>query len=233
MTDYVITSRDPRVLEPVREFLRGNGIDPYVVPIHSTITVENGRVTTDRYIRGDDGTFVIVYGEPVIETVAVDLVVPWPADLVLRPLCVVEEDGAPCPYLAVYDTQRCVPHAEPPAPIPAQPYGDDVELARLGAQLDEADFAAAHDSVRPEIDDALQAALGEQLAGVVPVPVSEPMTLDDIVDAYRKLGAMAPKPFKLTPWQIDLIKASYASIITKPRRSLRARLWQVLTRRAR
>ncbi|GHG97309.1 hypothetical protein ACFORH_42700 [Amycolatopsis roodepoortensis] len=220
MTDYTITSRDPRVLDAVRDFLTGNGIDPRDVPRYSTITVEDDRLTTDRYLRDEDGRLARVGGQPVIETVAVDLVVPWPADLVLHPLCVVEEDGAPCPYLAVGATMRCLQHAEPakgdtyhgkyltpahawttgiveppPAPIPARPYSEDRGMVELGAELDHVDFAEAHGEIRPELAAALLAAAEDQLTGIVTTTApsrAEPVTLDDIADLVETIDKSTP-----------------------------------------
>ncbi|HET6286310.1 MAG TPA: hypothetical protein VFG15_06130 [Amycolatopsis sp.] len=64
---------------------------------------------------------------------------------------------------------------DPPAPIPARPYtGEPLDFVRLGQQLDDADFTAAHDSVRPELAAALQAADDENSTGATV------LSLDDI-----------------------------------------------------
>lgn len=64
-------------------------------------------------------------------------------------------------YLTPSDGWPVGPAVEPPAPIPARPYEDEpgpLDFVRLGKQLDDADFTAAHDSVRPELVDAIRAA---------------------------------------------------------------------------
>lgn len=100
----------------------------------------------------------------------------------------------------------------PPVPtLPAPGTWAETErmLVRLGQLLDARDFAAAHDSVRPEIADAIQAATEEHLTGIVTTTPAraEPLTLDDIMDVYRQFGAMSPppEPIRLTREQIDAL----------------------------
>ncbi|RSN26523.1 hypothetical protein DMC63_01420 [Streptomyces sp. WAC 05977] len=93
------------------------------------------------------------------------------------------------------------------------------QLARLGAQLDDADFAAAHDSVRtdevrPELAAALQAAAEDGLTEVVTTtapPCNPALTLDDLVTALQRIETIAPpKPIKLTVEQWAVVRRNAA-----------------------
>ncbi|MFD6070771.1 hypothetical protein [Amycolatopsis lurida] len=83
---------------------------------------------------------------------------------------------------------------EPPAPIPARPYtGDPLDFVRLGERLDDADFTAAHDSVRPEIADAIQAATDEHAQDGQPLgmnPLAQLLRQSDVAG----LGASTAPP---------------------------------------
>jgi len=76
-------------------------------------------------------------------------------------------------------------------------------LARLGEQLDDADFTAAHDSVRPEIADALQAAADEDLIGSTVVNLND-LAATDPAAFYRALDTEIAKAAAAIPPGYDI-----------------------------
>ncbi|ANN16226.1 hypothetical protein SD37_11620 [Amycolatopsis orientalis] len=98
-------------------------------------------------------------------------------------------------------------------PPPAVVLAD--QLARLGARLDDADFTAAADSVRPELAAAIRAAAEESAIEVIATtapPRAEPVTLDDIVEMMNRISldtCPMTERIKLTREQMDALPKAW------------------------
>ncbi|MFI6304305.1 hypothetical protein ACIBCH_20740 [Amycolatopsis thailandensis] len=112
------------------------------------------------------------------------------------------------------------PAEDPPASIPARPYDDErtpslgeagsslgvgtdpLDFVRLGAQLDDADFTAAADSVRPEIVDAIQAAADGSIDSTV--MILNDLAATDPAAFYRALDNQIAKAAAAIPPGYDI-----------------------------
>lgn len=78
MTTYRVTRHTNDILAPVRAFVSAHGVNPNDVPLPADIVIEDGRVTIERFVRSDDGDFVMTEDDFERELVHADLATPWP-----------------------------------------------------------------------------------------------------------------------------------------------------------
>lgn len=113
-----------------------------------------------------------------------------------------------CGNVALVDTKLCLQHVDLGAPVPIPPLLPlqevDQLLVRLGEQLDAEDFAAAHDSVRPELAAALQAAAADKdPTGAVVMSLND-LAATDPAAFYRCLDAEIAKAAASIPPGYDI-----------------------------
>lgn len=63
--------------ERLCQWARDNGLDPNSIPADAPLVIEGGTITTEVFVRGDDGK-VVISGHCALRTpVSVPLRVPW------------------------------------------------------------------------------------------------------------------------------------------------------------
>ncbi|SFO60155.1 hypothetical protein [Amycolatopsis rubida] len=75
---FMVTTVTPVPRETMLAFVQAHGIDPNDVPVPSTVTVDDGQITFERFVFDDNRKILFEGDEGIRERKTVPLQAPWP-----------------------------------------------------------------------------------------------------------------------------------------------------------